>query len=206
MSDQEPAVSRQSDSATPEFRASDQDRDRAVDVLRVAAGDGRLTPAELDERLEIALTARTSGELEALIADLPEASGVSDLAKEVVRLDFHGGSGARRGRWIVPRKMEVLAVGGSVKLDFTEAVITSPTLEIQAEVRGGRFLLVTRPGIEVDVDEVAARGGRVRVRPEPRSEEPARLLIKISGEAHGGNVVVRPERRRFPPRRRRRVD
>ena len=50
----------------PELRASHDDRDRAVEILRVAAGDGRLTAAELDERVEAALTARTSAELAAL--------------------------------------------------------------------------------------------------------------------------------------------
>ncbi|MGD0557565.1 MAG: DUF1707 domain-containing protein [Streptosporangiaceae bacterium] len=53
------------------MRASDADRDLAVDILRVAAGEGRLTAAELDERLETALTARTISELVTLTADLP---------------------------------------------------------------------------------------------------------------------------------------
>jgi hypothetical protein len=53
------------------LRASHADRDLAVDILRVAAGDGRLTLAELDERLEAALTARTISELAAVTADLP---------------------------------------------------------------------------------------------------------------------------------------
>ena len=48
------------------LRASHVDRDRVVELLRVAAGDGRLTAEELDERLEAALTARTCGELAAL--------------------------------------------------------------------------------------------------------------------------------------------
>jgi hypothetical protein len=91
--------------------------------------------------------------------------------------------------------MEISAGGGSVTLDFTDAVITSPTLDIQAEVRGGRLVLVTRPGIEVDVDDMAARGGRVRVRPERGAKEPVRLMVKLSGQAHGGEVVVRPRHR-----------
>ena len=44
-----------------QLRASHEDRDRAVELLRVAAGDGRLTAEELDERLGVALTARTYG-------------------------------------------------------------------------------------------------------------------------------------------------
>src|SRR5215218_7033387 len=40
----------------PHVRASHEDRDRVVDVLRVAGGDGRLSAEELDARLESALT------------------------------------------------------------------------------------------------------------------------------------------------------
>ncbi len=51
-----------SEIARSELRASHDDRDRVVELLRISAGDGRLTAAELDERLELALTARTYGE------------------------------------------------------------------------------------------------------------------------------------------------
>jgi Domain of unknown function (DUF1707) len=54
-----------------ELRASHEDRDWVAEALRVAAGDGRLTADELDQRLEKALTARTMGELAALSRDLP---------------------------------------------------------------------------------------------------------------------------------------
>ena len=47
----------------PDLRASHEDRDRVVDTLRVAGGDGRLIADELDARLERALSARTLGEL-----------------------------------------------------------------------------------------------------------------------------------------------
>src|SRR5436305_6087179 len=47
----------------PELRASHEDRDRVVDTLRTAGGDGRLTAEELDARVERALSARTQGEL-----------------------------------------------------------------------------------------------------------------------------------------------
>ena len=198
-----PAAARPGAGAKPELRASHEDRDRVVEILRVAAGDGRLTAAELDERLDAALTARTSGELAALTADLPEvagqAAGIAAQAKDVVRLDYQGGNATRRGRWVVPQRMEIRAVGGTVKLDFTDAVITGPVLHIQAEVRGGRLVLVTKPGIEVDADAVAVRGGRVKVRPEHGWKEPVSLKVEVSGEARGGRVVVRPPHRAFWP-------
>jgi hypothetical protein len=91
--------------------------------------------------------------------------------------------------------MEIRAVGGTVKLDFTEAVITRPGLAIQAEVRGGALVLVTRPGIEVDLDAMAVRGGTVRVWPRDGWHEPARFRIEVTGANRGGRVVARPPRR-----------
>ncbi len=51
--------------------ASDAERDEAAERLREAAGEGRMTPDELEQRLGRAFGARTRGELDALVADLP---------------------------------------------------------------------------------------------------------------------------------------
>ena len=40
----------------------------------------------------------------------------------------------RDGRWLVPQRMQVRVTGGSVTLDFTEAVILQPSLLIDADV------------------------------------------------------------------------
>ena len=53
------------------LRASDADRDAVADRLRRAAIEGRLDADELDERLDTALRAKTYGELDRLVADLP---------------------------------------------------------------------------------------------------------------------------------------
>jgi Domain of unknown function (DUF1707) len=186
--------------ARPELRASYQDRDRVVEILRVAAGDGRLSAAELDERVEAALTARTYRELALLTADLPAVAGspVAPMpeAKDLVRIDCKGANAKRDGDWVVPRRMQIRAVGGTVTLDFTQAVITQPTLQIEAEVRGGNLILVTRPGVEVDTDDVTLHGGTVKIRPGP-GPAPAILRIEVSGENKGGRVVARPPRRTF---------
>jgi hypothetical protein len=109
-----------------QLRASHEDRDRVVELLRVAAGDGRLTAEELDERLGLALTARTHGELATLITDLPAVPGFAAGApavkpKDVMRIDCRSGNAKRDGRWVVPQRIEVRVTSGNVKLDFTEA-------------------------------------------------------------------------------------
>lgn len=53
------------------LRASDADRERVTERLREAASEGRLLTDELEHRLEGALSARTYGQLDALVADLP---------------------------------------------------------------------------------------------------------------------------------------
>jgi len=142
-----------------ELRASHEDRDRVVELLRMAAGDGRLTAEELDQRLEVALTAQTYGELTALTRDLPAGPGLAATAepKDLVRIESHSGSARRDGRWVVPRRMEIRVTSGSVRLDFTEAVITQPVLRIDAEVTSGSLTLITKPGIVVDTDDVSIR-------------------------------------------------
>src|SRR5580692_10290661 len=105
-----------------ELRASHEDRDRAVELLRLAAGDGRLSADELDQRLEVALTARTYGELAALTRDLPTAPGLATAAepKDLIRIEARSGSARRDGRWVVPKRMEIRVSSGSVRLDFAE--------------------------------------------------------------------------------------
>ena len=183
------------------IRASHADRDTVVEQLRVAGGDGRLTLEELDERLEAALTARTYGELAALTADLPEpgrpATAAPQQPKGVVRFDQRGSNTTRSGRWLVPARIEATVIGGNVRLDFTEAIITYPTLPIEAEVRRGNLVLVVRPGITVDADDLAVIGGHVRFGRGTDQAAPGKLRVDLSGRVQGGNVVVRLPRRTF---------
>jgi hypothetical protein len=55
----------------PRIRASDADRERTATLLREHHAEGRLTAEEFSDRLDRALTAKTIGELDALLADLP---------------------------------------------------------------------------------------------------------------------------------------
>ena len=183
-----------------QLRASHQDRDRVVEILRVAAGDGRLTAEELDQRLEAALTARTYAELAVLTTDLPavgSAGAVVPEPKDVVRIDCGSGSTKRDGRWVVPHRMDVRVTSGSVRLDFTDAVITQPSLKVDAEVHSGNLTLVTRPGIVVDADEVSVRSGSVKVKEPWGHDVPVTLRIEVTGQVRSGSITARPRRRTF---------
>lgn len=181
------------------LRASHEDRDRVVEVLRIAAGDGRLTSEELDERVEAALSARTLGDLSVLTADLPAVAGAGGAAmaevKDIVRIDQQGGSARRDGRWPVPRQMEIRSSWGDVTLDFTEAVIAGNTLRIGLDMRGGVLTLKTRPGIVVDTDSLTTSYAKTRTRGAGDTGAPVVLRIELVGEIRYGRVVVRSPRR-----------
>jgi hypothetical protein len=187
--------------APSELRASHEDRDLVVETLRMAAGDGRLTAEELDERLEAALIARTVGELAVLTTDLPAAGQVTGAVvpepKDVVRIQCGSGSAQRNGSWVVPRRIDLSVSSGSVKLDFTEAVITRPVLKIDADVHSGSLRLVTKPGIVVDTDDVSVRSGTAKVRTSWGSDVPTLLRVEVSGRVGSGSIVARPPRRSF---------
>ncbi|MGW6269134.1 MULTISPECIES: DUF1707 SHOCT-like domain-containing protein [unclassified Streptomyces] len=197
---------------SPELRASHADRDRVVDVLRIAAGDGLLTAEELDERLETALSARTLNELATLTADLPagtaaadgtatEAPGAAGTAevKDVVRIQqAFSGSVKRTGRWVLPRRLELAVTWCDVTLDLTEAVITQDTLRIDVAMAGKSLTLITRPGIEVDIDGLTLLHCKLRHRaPRTPPGTPTTLRVELTGQKAHGKVTIRPQRRTF---------
>jgi len=198
-------------------RVSHEDRDQVAEALRVAAGDGRLSLEELDERLEAALSARTYADLAPLLADLPgqgagtlallgaTASAVPVAPKDVVRVKRSGGSIRYEGAWLVPKRLELEAHGGSVVLDFTRATIAGPLTEVDVAMRGGALRIIVPPGYVVDANEVNMRGGAVRDRThgdsrdgEPTPGVPVVHRIVITGKMTGGSVNIQLPR---PPRR-----
>ena len=179
--------------APAEVRASDADRDQVIDVLRAAAGDGRLTADEFNERMEAALASRTLGELAVLTTDLAAGPGRAGApqAADVVRIDQRGGSVQRTGRWVVPRRLELRSSWCDVTLDFTEAVIAADTLLIDMSMRGGSLILVTKPGIVVDADALAVRYTDVEIRPDTRPGVPVILRVQLTGRMRYGYVGTR---------------
>lgn len=189
----------------PELRASHADRDQAVEILREAAGDGRLTAEELDERVEAALTARTGSELAVLTADLPAPRADPGLEpKDLVTINQRFGSVERMGPWVVPRRMQIRLTAGNVKLDFTEAVIQQDRLHIDVDLGfGGDLLLVTTPGIVVTAEDLNVRMGDIKIKHRGDPDTPVILRVEVTGRVRGGDIVARQPRRTLGQRMRR---
>jgi class 3 adenylate cyclase len=176
----------------PQLLASHADRDRVIEVLRTAAGDGRLTADDLDQRLEAAQTARTLADLEPLLADLTTVAGaeVPDLA----RIECGSGTAKRDSSWVVPRRLEIDIGSGSVRLDFRQAVIAVPELRIDVQIASGSLKLITRPGIVVDTGDVKVSSGSVKEVPSAVPDAPVELRVKVCGRVSSGSVSARPGR------------
>lgn len=182
--------------AQADLKASDADRERVVTALRDASADGRLTPDELGQRLEAALFARTLGELAALTADLGWPMGHPGKrplrARSVIRIDQRGGSLAHTGPWSVPRRFELRPVWCDVTLDFTEAVINHDKLRIDMRMKGGALILVTRPGILVDANDLQVRYTDVRIGSTPDPGASVLLHIELTGRMRYGRIETYP--------------
>jgi hypothetical protein len=68
----------------PGMRASTADRERGMDVLKAAYGEGRLTKEEFDERSARVMASRSYGELGAIVADLPVGPYLSPAPYQAV--------------------------------------------------------------------------------------------------------------------------
>ena len=172
----------------PNLRASHADRDRVVDALRVAAGDGRLSAEELDSRLETALSARTMGELAELTADLP--AKLASQSRDVLVVEQHGGKFAREGRWPVPPRIELRTQLCRVTFDFTQAVITSNVLLIETDMVHGKLSIISAPGIVIDTDGLHLTYSKVKLRTRTAAADPL-LRIELVGNLLHSRVVER---------------
>jgi Domain of unknown function (DUF1707)/Cell wall-active antibiotics response 4TMS YvqF len=184
--------------APRDLRASDSDRERVVAMLGEALADGRLSHEEYSERMPLALSARTLGELAGLTRDLaaPEHQPVQLDGDRPVAALFT--TADRRGRWVVPAAVTCVAAFGEVVLDFSEAILQDRHVVVTVYALFGRVRLIVPSGVEVVMSGNnilgRQRGGTTR-RVPTSSEVP---VIEIRGHVAASEVLART-----PPRPRR---
>lgn len=186
------------------LRASDSDRERIADILRQAAGDGRLTMEELDERLDAVYTAKTYAELEPITKDLP-APGAAHApvhapapAGDVNRIGGQPTSHmaiailsghVRKGEWVVPANFNAVAILGGVEIDFREARFAERVVTVHAVAVLGGIEITVPDDVTVRVNGVGILGGFE----DGASNDgpPGAPEIIINGAAILGGVEVR---------------
>lgn len=194
--------------AALEMRASDSDRERVAEQLREAAGHGRLTMEELEERLEIAYSAKTYAELEPLTRDLPASGATPPLPAASgygATSPLVGGtpssrrwsiaimSGShRRGRWVVPRRYNAFSFWGGVVLDLREATFAEQETVIRANAFMAGIDVLVPEGVDLHVEGFGLMGGyddatSSSVEPPP----PGAPVVRITGVAFWAGVTGR---------------
>lgn len=188
--------------AEAEIRASDADRDRIADILREALAEGRLEPEEHAERIDAVYRAKTRGELEPLVRDVPAcparaaaglpsdaASGPSAGPENLIAVF---GGAVRKGRWRPRRRTHAFAVFGGVEIDLTEAVFEQREIVIQAWAVFGAVEIRVPENVSLHGSGSGVFGGvDIAEREAPDSEAP---VIRVSGFALFGGIDAKPKR------------
>ncbi|WP_320783935.1 DUF1707 domain-containing protein [Streptomyces sp. CRN 30] len=192
-----------------DLRASDADRDRIADMLREALAEGRLTAEEHAERVEGVLAAKTVGELDVFVRDLPAAherraypagppprpaaGAVPAVPDDSVVAVFS--AAVRKGRWRAGRRIHAYSVFGSVEIDLSEAVFEYQQVMVKAVSVFG--------SVEVRVPEnvtLRGAGGAVLGSFEVDTvdaTEPEAPVVYVDGWAVLGSVEARPRRGKY---------
>ena len=204
------------DDSLPELRASDADREHHAEVLRRAAGEGRLTMDELEERLNTVYETRTHRELERLVADVvvrgdqPLPTAAPGSKRMPVRRGEGGGANwlvsimsgrERKGRWLVGANLKVINVMGGSDLDLNEAELAADEVHVTVfSLMGGADVRVPE-GLNVQLSEFAFMGGNSSTlgndRPDPGGPVLHLNVISIMGgtDVKRGPKLSRAERR-----------
>ncbi|WP_246236994.1 DUF1707 SHOCT-like domain-containing protein [Actinomadura chibensis] len=185
------------------IRASDAEREAAVERLRIASVEGRLTFEELTERTEAAYAAVTRGDLDRITADLPGmgAPGANPAPVQVQR-KFSAVMGDCKERIVgrIDGPLEAVSVMGDVELDLRGAQVPSGVVDITATAVMGDVKIIVPDGVTVELTGRAFLGDRrVNVRdPHPGARVP---VVRVTANAVMGDIKIVDDQHHAPLRR-----
>jgi len=185
------------------LRISDSDRQRVADVLREAAGEGRIDLDELDERLELTWGAKTYADLVPITVDLHlPAPGQNPERMPVPRPSQvpavgHASSTAimgeckRQGVWAVPEHHTAFSLMGTVVIDLRQAQLSAQLTHINANTIMGEVKIIVPADFNVVIDGLPIMGEFCHGKDKtPAAVEPESPTIRVRGMAMMGSVTV----------------
>jgi len=193
------------------LRVGHAERDAIAAILQEAAADGRLGMDELDERLGVALQAKTYGDLEPLVADLsvelpwrssgralapvPGPPPIGYTAEDPLRLDGGVSSEKRDGAWVVPPFLRISSGVGSVKLNCLRATPAAPVIDVEVIAGAGTVVIIVPAGWAVNDDRLGKSMGTKSIK-VARTPAPGQPLLVLRGSVGMGTLKVRPPSKR----------
>jgi hypothetical protein len=156
---------------------------------------------ELERRLDLAHGARSLAELEPLTADLAPVTTTALVVTGPTAIDDPNRLAAkkqrvimssveRRGRWSVPRALDLRVFWGNAELDFRDASLGAGVTTIHVGVLMGNVEVILPPNLGIDVDVSSFAGAVTERHRVPPDADPARPLIRITGSVRFGNLEV----------------
>jgi hypothetical protein len=193
----------------PNMRVSNAEREAIIARLHAATEEGRLELDEFADRSRDAYAAKTYGELERLLADLPDTAGqvavpetgpsaVSSAVRRAedapaeLRLAPKASSIQRKGEWLVPRRIKINSKASSVKLDFRHAVIGTREVDIDVNDIASSLEIVLPRGAYAE-DHVDMLASSVNNYCEYKGMQG--LRFNVTGKIKAGSITIRFERR-----------
>ncbi|MFI8518541.1 DUF1707 domain-containing protein [Streptomyces sp. NPDC085481] len=185
------------------LRASDADRDRIADILRDALAEGRIDPEEHSDRIDAVYRAKTVGELEPIVRDLPVGRtrpepapaplyGPDDTEGPADNLIAVFSSTTRKGRWRVGRRTNAFSLFGNIEIDLTEAIFAQRLTTINATSIFGNVEVRVPENISLRGSGTGIFGNFEVVTLE--GADPQAPLVVVNGFAIFGNVEAKPKR------------
>jgi hypothetical protein len=184
------------------MRVSNAEREAIIAKLHAATEEGRLDLDEFADRSRQAYEARTYGEVERLLADLPDTGGTLAVPQAKrpapegpteLRLNPTGSAVKRDGEWDVPPKVIVNATGSSVKLDCRHALIRTDTVDLDVKLLGSSLTVVLPDSAYAVDDSTEVFGSSVKNRAPYKGG--TQIRFSVTGSAKGSSVIFRRERR-----------
>jgi hypothetical protein len=185
------------------LRISDKERHQVAEILREAAGEGRLDLDELDQRLEQTYAARTYADLVPITFDLP----AHPHARPVVRpaaaspqvvpgadkeshLAILSGL-SRKGVWVVPRHMSIMCLMGGAELDLRQARFAAQEVVITINAFMGGAQVIVGPTTRVQMEGTGIMGGYSGPSGLVEADlDESSPVVRIKGVAIWGGVSV----------------
>ena len=181
-------------------RAADADREAVAERLRIAASEGRIEPWELDDRLGRAYRAKTYGDLETLVADLPAQPpfisypGIG-VEPETLVLRTTTPNIKQAGRWIVPRRITAESTTGWITIDFTQASCAYREVTVEVITQTGWIQLILPEGWAARVGPLSTYTGHISNR-AAQTADPGAPTVIVTGHPLFGYIKIRQRHRR----------
>ena len=179
----------------PASRVSDSDRAHAVELLRHHCGEGILTLDEFGDRVTLVYDAKSRGELDDVLSDLPqqETEVPEKRRRRITRwaVAIMGGH-SPKGRIRLADTTNVVAVMGGCELDLRNAEIDGDEVVINCFSLMGGIEIIVPEGISVDFSAIPLLGGtECRIADVPIIPGSPRIVVRALAVLGGVEVFSR---------------